>query len=299
MKLHPTPIAAFGVATLGIALFSTMDGLMKGLTLDIGAYNALLWRNIAGIGISGALYAWRREGWPAPAVMRIHVVRGFASTVMAMLFFWGLARVPLAQGVALSFIAPIIALFLAAVLLKERFGRSTVMASLLAFAGVVVILAGQARAELGPEALRGSVAILVSAVCYAWNIILMRQQAQVAGPVEVAFFQNLFMGLGFVLFAPWLAVIPGEVHAPVLIGCALLATASLLLLSWAYSHAEANYLVPVEYTAFIWATLLGWLLFSEPVSLVTVTGAAMIVVGCVLTARQKKGPPVHVETATI
>ena len=75
---------------------------------------------------------------------------------MALLFFWGLARVPMAQAVALTFIAPLIALFLAALLLKEPIGRRTVGGSLAAFAGVVVIFIGQARADLGREALLGS-----------------------------------------------------------------------------------------------------------------------------------------------
>ena len=73
---------------------------------------------------------------------------------MAMLFFWGLARVPLAQGVALAFVAPLIALYLAALILKEQIARRAIFASLLGFAGVLVILAGQAEAELGPEALQ-------------------------------------------------------------------------------------------------------------------------------------------------
>ena len=300
MNARLSPVAAFGVAALGIALFSVMDGLMKGLTLTIGAYNALLWRNFAAVAISGALYAWKREGgWPERPVLRLHLLRGSLSAGMAVLFFWGLGRVPLAQGVALSFIAPILALFLAALLLGEHIGRATIAASLLAFAGVVVILAGQARADLGPQALLGSAAILLSAMCYAWNIVLMRQQALIAGPVEVAFFQNLFMGGCILLAAPWFAVVPDIGHAPALVGSAVLATGSLLLLSWAYSHAEANYLAPVEFTAFIWATLLGWLLFAERVSGFTVIGAAMIVAGCVISARGRKGPPVHVETANI
>ena len=47
-SLHPKPAIPFAVATLGIALFSGMDGLMKGLSLAIGTYNALLWRTLAG-----------------------------------------------------------------------------------------------------------------------------------------------------------------------------------------------------------------------------------------------------------
>ena len=71
---------------------------------------------------------------------------------MALTFFWGLARVPMAQAIALAFVAPLIALYLAAVILKETIERRAILASLLGFAGVLVILAGQAQAEMGREA---------------------------------------------------------------------------------------------------------------------------------------------------
>ena len=191
--------------------------------------------------------------------MRIHLIRGSMSSLMAILFFWGLARVPLAQGVALAFVAPLIALYLAALILKEKIERRAILASMLGFAGVLVILAGQAEAEMGPDAFRGALAILVSAALYAWNIILMRQQAQVARPVEIAFFTSGIMCLGFVLVAPFLAVLPRDrACCPAIVGAALLAFGSLILLSWAYARAEAQYLAPVEYTAFVWASLLGY-----------------------------------------
>ena len=52
--------------------------------------------------------------------------RGVIVTVMAVLFFWGIGRVPLAQAIALTFIAPLIALLLAAVFLGERIGRRSI-----------------------------------------------------------------------------------------------------------------------------------------------------------------------------
>ena len=299
MKFRPSPIAAFGIAATGIALFSVMDALMKGLSLAIGVYNAMLWRNLAALPISGLIYAVGRSGWPSRETMRVHVLRGLNGAVMAPLFFWGLVRTPLAQGVALSFIAPVVALFLAALLLNERISRATISASVLAFGGVLVILFGQVRAELGPEALLGSAAILLSALSYAWNIILMRQQAQIAGPAEVAFFQTLYMVLGLAVAAPWLMQVPELVHVMPLMVAAMLAIGSLVLLGWAYAHADASYLAPVEYTAFIWASLLGWIFFAEGVSLLTVAGAVMIVAGCVISARQRKGPPIHVETTAV
>jgi S-adenosylmethionine uptake transporter len=212
------------------------------------------------------------------------------SAVMAILFFWGLARVPLAQGVALVFVAPLIALYLAAIILKERIQRRAILASALGFAGVLVILMGQARAELGPEALRGSIAILVSASLYAYNIILMRQQAQVARPMEIAFFMSAIMTTCFLFAAPVLAVPPPAAELPWVFTAALLAFASLMLLSWAYARAEAQYLAPVEYTAFIWAALLGVLVFAEPVRPLTIFGAAMIVIACIFAAGRTSTP---------
>jgi S-adenosylmethionine uptake transporter len=284
---RPDPTIAFIVGVIGIASFSGMDAVMKGLVLAIGAHATMLWRSVIAVGLSGALYLPRHSGWPGRAVMRIHLGRGLLTTIMSFLFFWGLARVPLAQGVALSFIAPLIALYLAAVMLREEVGTRTVGASLVAAAGVLVIFAGQARADLGREATLGSIAVLVSAVCYALNIILMRRQALVAGPLEIAFFQSVTVALLFVAIVPLSPVMPPTAALwPALLLAAALGIASLLMLSWAYARAQASYLATTEYTAFLWAALFGWLVFAEPVSLFTLAGAALIVAGCILAARR-------------
>ncbi|MEG3179144.1 DMT family transporter [Sphingomonas sp. LT1P40] len=292
MSRTASPLIAFAVASLGIAIFSSMDAVMKGLVLTLGAYNALTWRMMAGVAVSAVPYALSKPKWPARHVLRLHIVRALVSAVMAYLFFWGLGRVPMAQAIALSFIAPIIALFLAAIILKERITRVAIIATVMAFGGILVILYGQSQAQLGREAFWGAIAILVSAVCYAWNIILMRQQSLVAGATEVAFFQTLLVTIVFLLAAPFLLVVPAIEHAPALILAAMLATASLFLLSWAYGRAEANYLAPTEYTGFLWATLWGWVVFGESVSFFTVAGAALIVGGCIIAARRRDHAPV-------
>jgi len=279
------PVQAFLVCMLGIALFSAMDAVMKGLVLAIGTFATMFWRNAMGIGLSGVAYLPRRSGWPSRATMRIHVARGVLSTAMGYLFFWGIGKVYLAQAIALAFIAPLIALYLAAVLLDERVSRKTVGASLIAFAGVLVIFIGQARAELGPEALIGSLAILGSAVLYAVNIILMRRQAMVADPLEITFFQSVIVTVVLALFMPFIGLsVPSLPHWPWLLLAACLAISSLILLGWAYARAEASYLAATEYTAFLWASLFGWLVFREPLSPFTVAGAGLIVAGCILAA---------------
>lgn len=293
------PIAPFLATCAGVAVFSAMDALMKGLSIEIGAYNALLWRSVIGSVIGVAAMIVARNPWPRPAIMQLHLLRGLVVSFMVLLFFWGIARLPLAEAIALSFIAPLIALYLAALLLKEQIGRNAIVASLLGLAGVIVILAGRIGGNHDPQALRGVAAILVSAVLFAYNLILQRQQSQLASPVEVAFFQNLIILAILALAAPFLATLPATGLFPALLVSALLAFGSLMLLSWAYARAEAQILIPVEYTAFIWAAILGWLMFAEPLTLPTLAGAALIVAGCIISARGRASHVPPVETAAL
>ena len=288
----PLPIA-FAAGTLGIALFSMMDAVMKGMTLAMGVYNAMLWRFGAIFVLTGIIHFARRPGMPGREALRFHIIRGMVTVVMALLFFWGLARVPMAQAIALTYIAPLLALVLAAVLLKERITRAVIGASLVACAGVGVILLGQAQARMGEEALLGALAILASAICYSYNIILMRQQAQVADPAEISFFQSLIVGGLLLTASPWLLVVPPLTEVPAILLAAVLATVSLFLLSWAYARGEASYLAPTEYTSFVWAALFGWLIFNERVSPYTLAGAVLIVGACLLAARRKPDLVAH------
>ncbi len=285
MSARPTSHAtAFAIAGLGIALYSVMDALMKGLSIQIGAYNAALWRAWAGAVMTGALLIFRRPRWPGVAVLKVHGLRGAVAALLVVSFFWGVARVPLAEGIALSFIAPLITLYLAAVLLGERVTRWAVISSVIGLLGVVVIMAGRLGAPHSPDSIRGVVAILFSAVAYGYNLILQRQQAQLAEPEESAFFGSLVMALCLSLFAPMFGRLPTLAAAPQILASAVFASAAFITLSWAYARAEAKVLVVLEYTAFIWAALFGFVMFREPVTLSTLGGAALIVLGCITSA---------------
>lgn len=284
----------FAVCCLGVALFSVMDAAMKGLGLSIGLFNALFWRALTGSMLGLVLMLLTRQRWPGRAVLKLHLLRGIVVSAMASLFFWALLRMPLAEAMALSFIAPLVALYLAALLLKERVGRQAIGASLLGLVGVAVILSGRMRGDYDGDALLGAGAVLLSAMLFAWNLILQRQQAQLASPIEVAFFQHLVMLAVFALFAggaQWMPVPPRAGSWLLIMLAAILAFTSLVMLAWAYARAEAQMLIPVEYTAFVWAAIIGWLVFDERLTLATVAGAGLIVAGCLLASRE----PSHVE----
>ena len=284
LRNHPLlPILS---ATTGICLFSAMDAAMKGASIAAGVFSALVLRNYCGSLMMLPIWLISRARLPSRAALKVHMIRSSVVAVMAVLFFVGVVRLPLAEAIGLSFIAPLIALYLAAVLLGEQIRPRAVIASLLGLAGVAII--ASARLEEGTLDARagwGIAAILGSAVLYAWNLILQRQQAQLAIPQEIAFFQNLFVALILSLAAPWLLVWPAPEALGYIVISAALAVVSLLLLSWAYARAEAQVLVPVEYTGFIWAALFGWLLFGEQVTLATLAGVVLIVIGCWIAAR--------------
>ena len=279
------PIA---VTMLAIGLLSWMDAFMKGASIAVGAYSALLVRALIGSVVMAPIWRWRGSRKPTRESMRLHTIRGVVNAGMAFTFFFALVRLPIAEGLAISFISPLVALYLAALLLGETIRPAAIIAGVLGLVGVVVILAGKIGSEsMGDEALLGVAAVLVSAVLYAWNLILTRQQAMVAGPVEVGLFQNMVVGFVLALFAPFAFNLPGSAALIQIAISAGLSTSGLMLLSWAYGRAEAQVLVPIEYTGFLWAVLFGWLYFGEQVTWATVAGAALIVFGCLIGTRRR------------
>jgi len=193
--------------------------------------------------------------------------------------------VPLAQGVGLSFIAPLIALYLASVVLNEKVTPSDVRGSLVALVGVFIVIAEKFRIDTDLDSLLGTGAILLAAAGYAYYLIIQRMQALVASPYEIAFFQNFFVVLVMVPATPIFYSIPdsNDVWLGIVVAASL-AIGSVVLMSTAYSRAETRNLVAVEYTAFAWAILFGWLFFYESVSVATILGTGCIILGCVLSS---------------
>lgn len=265
---------------------------MKHLVLAIGLVAVSIWRSAASLILSAVLYLPKRTRWPDGRTLRLHIIRGIDVTVMAGLFFWGIGRVPLAQSIALTFIAPLIAMILAAVTLNEEISGRSIAGALAAFAGVIVIVIGQAETNVASSVLLGIAAILGSALCYAGNIVLMRHQALAARPLEINFFQSaIVMALWLVaLSATGLPSLPGLEWKWILVA-SLLSTCGTLIFAWGYARAPASYLAVSEYSGFLWASACGWLFFREAVSLFTLAGAILIVAGCLIAARRRALPP--------
>jgi S-adenosylmethionine uptake transporter len=277
------------LASAGVLFFCMLDAVMKAQALAMGAYSATFWRAAMGAVFASALYLPNRPQLAKGRVLRLHVTRGVLTAFMMLFLFWSLTQLPLAQAIGLSFVAPIIALYLAAPMLGEEITLGAKIAAVLGFGGVLVIASEDMLQMRDDSSLLGIAAVLMFAIMYAFNIILQRKQSLVARPTEIACYQNVIMTCVLAIGAPFALTIPADsAQWTAASASGILAVISLILLSIAYSRAEAQALVSVEYTAFIWAALFGWWFFSEPVSDGTLLGTALIVTGCIISTRKAK-----------
>src|SRR5690606_28203659 len=157
------PLLPFVLTLAAVGLFSLMDALMKEAALAVGAYSALLLRSVFGLALIAPVWLAKPRAWPARVAMRLHIRRGLVAAAMAFTFFWGIARIPLAEAIALSFVAPLVALYLAAILLGEQIRPGAVVASLAGLGGVAVIAFGRVgTGGWSEDAAWGTGSILVS-----------------------------------------------------------------------------------------------------------------------------------------
>lgn len=118
-----SPMIPILACALAIFLLSAMDAVMKIAVIAIGVYNTVLWRSVLATLVAGAGWSSGSRLRPTMFALRLHVLRATIIGIVLISFFWGLARLPLAEAIGLSFVAPLFALFLAALLLGERIRR--------------------------------------------------------------------------------------------------------------------------------------------------------------------------------
>lgn len=282
----PLPILA---AVLGVGLLSVMDGVIKALaqhysTLEIGAG-----RFLVGSVVAAVIFALWRAPWPGRETLIWNVVRGLIVVVSALTFFGALALLPLAEAIAISFIAPILIVLFGRVFLKEPVSGGIMIALGLGAAGLGVMLID----KIGTEAARGDrllgiVLVVVSCVTYAASQVLLRARTAHDPLPTILFLQNLVPGVVIVPFAVPGFVMPAEAHWPLFIALGTLGALGHLCIAWAFSRAPATRVGPTEYTAFVWAVAIGWIWFAEVPSIATWIGAALIVAAAVIVGRGRR-----------
>jgi S-adenosylmethionine uptake transporter len=223
---------------------------------------------------------------PGLPAIRFHALRSLAQVISAFAFFYSLTQIALAEAVVMGFTAALMIAPIARVILGEKMSPVTILASLVGFAGAA--LAATAETQGGPpdgNRLYGTAAILVSAVLYALNIVLLRLRTKEEDSLTLVTFMNVFPALFLLpfmlLFSEWT---PAAHSWGAMIAVAFLGIGIWSLMTMAYARARAQTLAPFEYTGLIWSALLGYAFFDEIPGWRVYAGAAIIIAACLVVA---------------
>lgn len=276
-------------AAAAAASFISMDSTIKLISPRYDAFQLSFFRFASGAVFAVLLWAWARTPLPCGSAWRMHGLRSVLLLVSLVTYFHGLTVLPLAQAVAISYLAPIFTSVLAMLLLRERPSRWIWGALALGFAGVLASVWPELRHgwdDTDPRRLVGVGSLLLSALAFSGVLVLARHQAQRDSLWTILLVQNL---LPAALLALPAALTWKPLHLPDLGPIALaglFATIGLLAITYAFTHLEASRVAPVEYTGFVWAGALGFLLFGEIPAPTTWVAAGLIVSGCLLLVRR-------------
>lgn len=206
----------------------------------------------------------RRQYW-------LFGVRGLAHSLGVILWFYAMTRITIAEVTAMNYMAPIYVTIGAALFLGERLAARRIIAVAIAFVGAMIILRPGFR-ELSP----GHIAMLAAAVVFGASYLLAKLMAGEAHPSVVVGMLSIFVTIGTAPFAAVVWVTPTWEQIGWISLVAVFATAGHYSMTLAFAAAPVTVTQPVTFLQLVWAVLIGWLFFAEPVDGWVVLGGLVI-----------------------
>jgi drug/metabolite transporter (DMT)-like permease len=268
-------LPAIALRLLSVVCLATMGALVKLAEMG-GAHlsEILFFRQAIGIPLVATVIALG----PGLATirtgqLRAHIARAVVGLISMACLFSALTMLPLAESTTLQFTVPIFATILGALVLAEPTGWHRWFAVVAGFVGVLIV----ARPGSGHFALWGTVAGLSAGFLTAVVSILLRQIGRTESAMTTVFwFTTLSMVPLGIAYARDHQNHPMEVWL-LLIGVGVAGNLGQLALTAALKLGPVSIVVPMDYSALLWATLYGWLLFGTLPGLPTWIGAPIII----------------------
>jgi drug/metabolite transporter (DMT)-like permease len=259
--------------SVGVACLCINDALAKTLTAHYSALQIQFLRNVIALPFA-VLIAYKMGGSEALRSHRpiAHLFRGGLWIGATILFFTSLKYLGLAEATALIFVAPLFITALSALIFREYVGWRRWLAVLVGFIGVLIAI------RPGTSAFQ-TVSLLPVATAFVYALLMLSAR-WVDGRESVWTLLLYMTGTGamlslFIVPLVWIPVRPEDLW---LFGAvAIFGTAGMTMMTQAFRLAPAVVVAPFDYTAIIWATLLGWLFWNEIPDQLTFLGAAIII----------------------
>ena len=275
MPDHPHPLrSALPLVLLAGICFSTLDATAKFLLQDHALF-LVVWARYAGQMLVVAPIAWTRAG---PGFWRTHhlkmqLARSLCLVSATACFFAGLRFLPLAEASAISFLAPMFAIVLSMPVLGERPTRARWIASIVGFAGILMLV------RPGSAVFHPATLLLVGAAISNALYQLLTRRLPNDTPYTTLFYTAMVGTVGLSIALPFVGM-PAtatvrDVLALLLLG--LLAGVGHWMFISAFLMAPASLLAPFTYVQMVWATIYGYLVFNQLPDRFSALGMAVIV----------------------
>ncbi len=257
----------------GIALFAIGEVLVKRLTVDYSVVQIVWARYLFHAILFLALFSGaglrRQIATGRPFLQLGRSVLLLAATAC---FFTALRYLPLADAVAINFVAPLLVTAFSIPLLGERVGIHRWSAILVGFAGVLVII------RPGMGAMHWAAVLpLGTAICYSLYQILTRIAARTEDTRTSLFWTAAVGALITSALAPFFWQAPDAAGWVQMVAIGLLFGLGHYLLIRGLEVAPASTLAPFNYTQIIWAAVFGIIFFDHFPDGPALTGALVVI----------------------
>ncbi|WP_254655894.1 DMT family transporter [Sulfitobacter sp. 20_GPM-1509m] len=202
---------------------------------------------------------------------KLFTLRGLLHSVGVSLWFYAMTRIPIAELTAINYLAPVFVSIGAALFLGERLAARRIFAVVVALVGTAIILRPGFR-----EVANGHIAMLAAAAVFSGSYLLAKILSDEAKPTVVVFMMTVFVSLGLAPLAAIVWVTPTWEQIGILALVAVFAQAGHYTMTLAFAAAPVTVTQPITFLQLVWATLLGMLVFSEPVDIYVVLGGVLI-----------------------
>ncbi|MCB5174997.1 DMT family transporter [Microvirga lenta] len=213
----------------------------------------------------------------------LQVLRGLGMVGSSLLFTAGLPFLPVADATAIYFISPILIMALSVLFLGEDVGWRRWSAAAVGLLGVVIVI------RPGTSAFEAAAFLpLLGATSWAASAVVTRKMSGRDHPLTTLAY-SAFVGLVVLSIAlpfTWVAPSWEQVAFGLCIG--ILSTAGHWLVILAYRHANASVIAPFSYVQLLWASALGYLVFSTLPDMWTALGASIIAASGLYTAYRER-----------
>ncbi len=278
-------------------LFAGVTGVVRYLGSDLPAIEGAFIRYVIGTVMIAPIIWSNWSGMPGRPVMRLYIFRGVIHAGAVILWFFAMARIPIAEVTAIGYLAPIFVTLGAALVLGEKLHIRRIGGVIAGFIGAMIIIRPGFQ-----EVNLGQLAQLSAAPLFACSFIIAKKLTDKESPLMIVGMLSVFCTLALLPGAilQWRQPTGEEIAWLTL--TALLATAGHYTLTKAFAAAPITVTQPLAFLQLIWAILMGIFIFGEAVDPFVVLGGAIVVAAVSyishreVSARRKQQTPPAIAT---